>query len=377
MTVKLVWDGAEITVPEEMGCPHSGQMVGTDGEQLIELSCRICYDSVGSGRASAETIAHVLEARHLSVLEHYNRTIQLDFGHLFGTEMAGGLMLFPALFNRPGLWVRPTVGGLRLTMNARTAYEWFEWTSRMKDATDPAIHGLFATVDALGAIVWRLWMDIMPMVFHDRSDVPDREWALLRTHLDDAKFVTPETAHEEWISLYISGSRGMSHELVRHGDWTAISQRSTRYVEENESDWAWHPAIAHYLSDAAVEADQDEFRAAIHDCEKHAKRAYAIIRDHLETWLRPRCEIKRDARKQARGAARGALGNALNTELIFSASCDQWMHILRMRGSLGADAEIREIAVAAHAILSKSRYGNRFSGLTPSPSPDGLGQVLT
>lgn len=374
MPIKLVWDGSSVVVPAEMGTPHAGQMQGSEGEQLVELAARICYDSVGTGRATDETVAHVVEAGHLSVLEHYNRTIQLDFGELFGTEMAGGLMLFPALFNRPGLWVRPTVGGLRLTLNARTVYEWFDWTSRMKDQADPAIHSLFGTVDALGAILWNLWAEIMPMVFRDRNDVPEIGWALMRTHLDDARFVTPETPHEEWVSIYISGSRGMSHELVRHGDWTAISQRSTRYVDENESDWAWHPAIAQLTNIAGAGAD--DVRHAIADCEKHARRAYMIIRDHLEVWLRPHCEVKRDARKQARGAARGALGNALGTALIFSASVDQWLHILRMRGSAGADAEIRQMAVEAHAVLSQSIYGKRFSGLTTSPSPDGLGQIL-
>lgn len=376
MTVKLVWDGGGVTVPEEMGCPHPGQMIGTEGEQLTELTARICYDSVGTGRASADTLTHVVEANHLSVLEHYNRTLKLDFGELFGTEMAAGLLLFPAMFNRPGLWARPVPGGLRLTMNARTVYEWFAWTERMKRDVDPSIHQLYTTVDALGSILWRRWGEIMPMIFKPRADLPELEWALLRTHMDSVDFVEPESPHEEWISLYVAGSRGMSHELVRHGDWTAISQRSTRYVDEDQSSWAWHPAIKTFHHDASAE-QINAINTAMGDCEKHARRSYVVIRDLLETWLRPVCEVKRDARKQARGAARGALGNALSTDLIFSASVAQWRHILRMRGAEGADAEIRQVAGEAFRELRASRYGHRFSDIVMVPSGDGLGAVLS
>jgi thymidylate synthase (FAD) len=43
-------------------------------------------------------------------------------------------------------------------------------------------------------------------------------------------------------SFFISGvSRGLTHELVRHRVGVAISQRSTRYVDESDSEWIRHP----------------------------------------------------------------------------------------------------------------------------------------
>ena len=56
---------------------------------------------------------------------------------------------------------------------------------------------------------------------------------------------------EKWLSLYIYGSRGLTHELVRHGDFTSISQRSTRFVNESKSPWTLHPLIQMYTREAS------------------------------------------------------------------------------------------------------------------------------
>jgi hypothetical protein len=314
----------------------------------------------------------VIEARHLSVLEHFHRTVSVDFSSSFGSEMAGGLLLFPGMFNRPGLWTRPVFGGLRLTMNARTVYEWNSWLDVVKANTHKDLHSLFKGATALGDLLWDLWQQEMPLVFQPRSI--DIDAALMEARLDNVSFVVPDVQPERWVSLYISGSRGLSHELVRHGDWTAISQRSTRYVDEDESDWHWHPAIARYRQKNPNDLNIDQ---AINAVEAQARESYRIIRDTLEPWLRPSCDVKRDARKQARGAARGALGNALGTAMIFSASVHQWRHILLMRGAQGADAEIRQMAVDALRVLMTSRYASDFADFKITPSLDGIGEMLT
>jgi hypothetical protein len=48
------------------------------------------------------------------------------------------------------------------------------------------------------------------------------------------------------ITLYLYGSRGFTHEQVRHR--FAISQRSTRYVDEDGSPYIMHPLVAAYLA---------------------------------------------------------------------------------------------------------------------------------
>ena len=46
------------------------QFRGRDADILIEAAGRICYDSPGRGRSSADYAAHILEVGHGSVLEH-------------------------------------------------------------------------------------------------------------------------------------------------------------------------------------------------------------------------------------------------------------------------------------------------------------------
>lgn len=186
----------------------------------------------------------------------------------------------------------------------------------------------------------------------------------------------PETDEEKWITLYLVGSRGWSHELVRHGDWTAISQRSTRYCDESESEWVLHPLMSKWLdeNDSPVWEQTKERMQELLDT---SKNAYRETVSGLEKWLISRGVDKVSARKQARGAARGMLGNALETEVIFSASVAQWRHMLTMRAADAADAEIRlGFAEAVLPCLRQSRYADRFADFELVSASDGIGRSL-
>jgi len=168
---------------------------------------------------------------------------------------------------------------------------------------------------------------------------------------------------------------GNSHELVRHGDWTAISQRSTRYCEESESPWVLHPLVQEFLFNGQLAYD-----SRIDHLIDTSRQLYRDLVNELVTFVTPRLKddpyAKTSARKQARGAARGFLGNALETEIIFSASVSQLLHILRMRAANAADAEIRVMACMLLGALKSSRYASEFSHLTLSGASDDLGQCL-
>lgn len=168
---------------------------------------------------------------------------------------------------------------------------------------------------------------------------------------------------------------GNSHELVRHGNFTAISQRSTRFVSEDESDWVDHPLVLKYNEALIQEKGVGDFVDSIENVKKVARSVYSDTVKRLQEWLTKSGADKLTARKQARGAARGYLGNALYTELIFSASVAQWKRMLRMRCSAPADAEIREVFAQALQALKGSRYAHCFEKFELQPSPDGLGQI--
>lgn len=176
---------------------------------------------------------------------------------------------------------------------------------------------------------------------------------------------------------------GNSHELVRHGDYTAISQRSTRYCEESESPWTIHPLIQGYLKDEknALAVNRAHGQQLVNDTIAKCRHAYKWWVDVLVPYVADRIKddpyAKTTARKQARGAARGFLGNALETEIVFSANIMQWRHILRMRAAQAADGEIRVAACAALGAIKKSRYGDRLSDLELVEAGDGTGLMLS
>lgn len=370
---KLVYDGGDsVIVPSEMGTPREDQLQGTPAERLTELAGRVCYDSLGKGRPSftQEGLGteitgviqgyhdHIKQVGHGSVWEHFNFTVAIEVNSTPDRHLIAWLCC-----NRPGVLVIPDKDSMRVTLNLRSVIEWMNFS---KEFYSDAVGGH----DYVGEDKWisrkfrKLANQIAPHIVDDTPVIGETI---------DAELVEPINDHERWVSMYLTGSRGLSHELVRHGDFTAISQRSTRFVDESESPWVEHPLETKQL---------DEFHKnmtipmASRGCVLTAKEAYSERVAELEPWLIARGIDKTSARKQARGAARGYLGNALHTELIFSANVAQWKRMLRQRASVFADAEIRELFCKVLTEMKRwSRYADCFDGWELADSPDGIGQI--
>lgn len=360
MISRLVWDGGdEVRIPEELGAPAPNQMLGTAAERLSEVGGRTCYDSLGRGRSSEDYHKHILDVGHGSVYEHFSATVQI----------LGESDMLWSLINRPGIWVEGSYGRLRITFNPRAILEWNSWTKRLSSlASRQDFVGQAGSVgDRLAVFAERLFPQILPP--------RERPLQILSGYKDDC-IVEPRTEQEKWISMFLCGSRGWSHEQVRHKFRTAVSQRSTRFVNEAESLWIDHPLVQEYLGDQAqIPADLEEMKRIVNAIKKNSRETYAYVVDRLEPWLIGRGVEKLTARKQARGAARGYLGNALWTEMIFSASVAEWKWMMSLRCSAPADAEIRGIFCEALPELRRSRYGDDFKNLELVPAPDGLGQM--
>ena len=300
----------ELIVPSPMGLAREDQLVGTPLENLAELAGRVCYDSLGQGRTSEDYHEHILEVGHLSVYEHC----------VFTVHVCKPLEDYAVdLLNRPGVWVKPLMNGFRLTINLRAVLEF------AKHGPDRSAAGadLYVALLHVGA-------DLAPRVVKRPSRSPLPTVAILSE---------PELPQEKYISFYLSGSRGFSHEMVRHGDWTAVSQRSTRYVDESKCSMRWHPEL---LKKPLVRGPK--VRSTLDSVERHTKAGYERIVSTLVA--------DGVSRKQARGAARGVLPHALQTEMIFTASVAQWKWIIESRVSEHADAEINDIINAvSNAII--------------------------
>lgn len=349
-TAHLVFDGVDFSVPSPCGEARDDQLQGTPLEKLCELSGRECYDSLGKGRDSTSYHDHVLQVQHLSVFEHANFTIEINTPHVLKVALA--------FLNRPGVWVSPhptDITKLRVTLNLRSVLDWKKW--------DDAVHHLAGVREYARHCVTSVAARLAPQIVRDyvpSPDYPDIEATV--------SMVAPDHDEERWVSLRLAGSRGLTHEQVRHGDRTAMSQRSTRYVDESESDWCLHPLMHKYCD----RSDMDAIAKFIAE----SKSAYVFVAGKLFKCLTDADVDKGTARKQARGAARGLLGNALGSSMIFSASVAQWRRMLLLRMSDPADAEIRILYNPILQELRRSCHGERFADMMTVPARDGLGEVI-
>lgn len=364
MIAKLVYDGGNVHIPEEMipkegiqKALDKGQLVGTERERLCEIAGRVCYDSLGSGRSSAEYHKHILEVNHLSTIEHAWITISLESKSIMLDSERFKYRIMRYLIGRPGIIVRiDSQNNLNITFNLRHVLDFDKWSTALSTAFDLSLNE--EMLSSLRACLYAAAHELAPQI------VP-------AVNVDNAvcsyTIVTMgQLPIEQYITMFLGGSRGFSHEMVRHR--FNISQRSTRYCDESESEWVWHPLIDK-LSDEIHKHQLNEAKAACQD-------AYNVTVENLQKQLINSGVDKFTARKQARGAARGVLGNALYTEMLFTASVQSWKWMIGLRGTLAADAEIRIIFSKVVQELKKSRYADQFSGYTLAPSPDGLGEVV-
>lgn len=351
MNASLVFDGREVILPPGSNEPSVDQFQGTEYEKLCETACRECYDSYGRGRSSDALHEHVLDVINLSVTEHANPTIVFNTGD--------DTAPFFALMNRKGVWVKPVDTGLEVTINFRAILEWDRWTNNTNNNF---------MCQEMGRIFWTHGRQLAPMIFR-KDEYPSglfEQTSLKTTNLDD---------DQTWVSLWLYGSRGFSHEMVRHR--FAMSQRSTRYVDESESPYIEHPLLTKYLNDPNVDRNiRRELADQVQRSMKSDRGTYDMIVGALVPYLTAQGLDKTNARKQARGTARGALGNALATSMIYSSNITGWRWILSQRKNRFADAEIRQVFSPGLAAVQSSQYGDRFADLRLVDSPDGLGTVL-
>ncbi len=373
----LVFDNFSLNIPETMGTPTPEQCKGTHGDILGEIASRICYDSLGfdpvtgkaRGRSSDLLHKHILDVRNHSVYEHLNPTVRF---HNIDPEI-----LLRVCANRKGIWLdvpNDDDDTVEITFNPRSV---IEWDRHLRKINNTYHHAYVCYI--LRHHMHVLAPQIVRMPTTNHLDGHKLTWMRERVDLKPFDLLNEDQA---WITLYLNGSRGWSHEQVRHR--FAMSQRSTRYVDESESDYVIHPLIQSYLDycdvsdgakletrafiDAAIEADRACYRHLV-------ERLMWYIDEHPN---RPLGDLKgRDARKQARGAARGFLGNALFTEMLYSTNITGWRWILDQRSNPAADAEIRRLYEHALPELQRSQYGLSFADYSLAPSPDGLGQIIT
>lgn len=273
--------------------PRADQMQGTKLEVLAEIAGRICYDSFGVGRSSKDWHKHVLDVGHLSVYEHC--WFQCDFDWLpEGDEWE--------YIGVPGINIRDRF----LEFNARFAIE----------------HDDYFGAVALERLMPQLW-----------SLLKGTEYPV--TKIKDTDCTDPSfEINDNWSTVLLTCSRACSHELVRHGDNTAISQRSTRYVNEAENGLGYYQTGVKEIDEVLL------------------KNQEACLINYKELVSRLSGNSSNSV-KVINGLARYALPHNLLTQVVFSASKEQWEHMIKLRTSPAADQEIRNLFNSISKIVRK------------------------
>ena len=171
--------------------------------------------------------------------------------------------------------------------------------------------------------------------------------------------------HAVWTLLLEGISRALTHELVRHRAGMAYSQLSQRYVDESEIAFVLPPEIQ---EDSAAGAAWKEA------CERSLTAYRGILSDLAEQIGEEGTATMR--KKRARQAARSVLPNAAETKIVVTGNARAWRHFIEMRGSSGADVEIRRLAVAVLRVLHEEAP-HIFGDLRIVEHPDGTEVVET
>jgi thymidylate synthase (FAD) len=134
--------------------------------------------------------------------------------------------------------------------------------------------------------------------------------------------------HANFTFLIEGVSRSLTHELVRHRAGFSYSQLSQRFVKAEDCSVVLPPAIPFKTEafDVWKRACEDEIAW------------YQILMEKLTN-------IHGKESKQVRESARSLLPNCCESKIVVTANVRAWRTFLELRGSLGADAEMRRLAV--------------------------------
>lgn len=143
-----------------------------------------------------------------------------------------------------------------------------------------------------------------------------------------------------WFSVRFIINRGVSHELVRHRP-ASYAQESTRYVDYSKDKYNSEITVIkpYYLED-----DSQEYKAW-HDICIDSEKAYFKLRNMgvAAQW------------------ARGVLPTDVKTEIVCTATLNEWLHIFNMRCDAPAHPQIREVMIPLFIEISKYYRNNFFN----------------
>lgn len=147
------------------------------------------------------------------------------------------------------------------------------------------------------------------------------------------------------VTLFIEGiTRACSHEIVRHRHFS-YSQRSTRYVAEEEGSIVLEPYFAELYERRPADNSREENKLLEHHLNA-SFRALDAYKYEVELLMEmnPLGLSGFALRKWARGKARNLLPHNIETRLTMTGNFRAWRHFIEERSGRGAEPEIRRLA---------------------------------
>ena len=296
-----------------------------DRPKHVELCGRVCYkseDKITEGSAE-KFISGIIKRGHEAVLEHARVTLDLSD--------------YPRTWD----WIQER----RKEMNTYDGVADYLTSTDLSSSYAKIVSGnmrawrnlsAFAVAHEyeIPAAVRRMWIENVPFFpeyvckiasyikdtltdINPRPNVPTFNDPALRLR-------------HSWYTLRFICDRGVTHEIVRHRP-ASYCQESTRYC--NYSKGAFGNQIT------VIEPCFLRSGSAQHAAWKTAcMRAESAYLGMLELGCTPQ-------------EARDVLPNSLKTELVMTATADEWLHFLMLRTSEAAHPQMREVATLAREIL--------------------------
>jgi thymidylate synthase (FAD) len=149
--------------------------------------------------------------------------------------------------------------------------------------------------------------------------------------------------HVSWTILITGVSRAFTHQLVRHRVGFAFSQLSQQYHDERDAAFIM-PTVLEGVPHA-VQTWSDAMDSA--------KRAYEAIIAALQQSKSPVLTDlnKKETQRAIRSAARSVLPQATETKIIVTANARAVRHLLKTRGSIPGDLEMRQVCTELLKVL--------------------------
>lgn len=291
----------------------------------VELCGRVCYKSearITDGSAE-KFVSAIIKRGHEAVLEHGRISLEMLNPH--------SIYSFQCLLSQL-IW-----NGVNTYLVTDKLLDDDETFMTMRMLVSGNIRAWRALVQQANERYLELPRDILRMMYDNAAFFPefvdlDHGKAYYRDAIvNPAELVRKDLRiRHSWYTLRFICDRGISHEIVRHRP-ASYCQESTRYCNYSKGDFNGQITV---IEPCFLEPGTSAYEHWKDAC-KGAEMAYFEL-------LNDGCSPEQ---------ARDVLPTSVKTELVMTATAEEWLRFLELRTSAAAHPQMREIATQAGQIL--------------------------